>query len=85
MEPQKQLKALSFQNDPSVSFAARFPGRSGGRSRAGAFQIPVRSLGGIFFRWVFTNPFLWCILLANRVGDPALSATGTGSCPEDEG
>ena len=26
-----------------------------------------------------------CIVFTNRVGDLALSATGTGSCPEDEG
>ena len=25
------------------------------------------------------------MISSNRVGDPALSATGTGSCPEDEG
>ena len=36
-------------------------------------------------RTLFTFGTLWCIVCGNRVGDPALSATGTGSCPEDEG
>ena len=34
---------------------------------------------------VFTFGGKWCMMCANRVGDLALSATGTGSCPEDEG
>ena len=34
---------------------------------------------------LFTFSSKWCMILPNRVGDLALSATGTGSCPEDEG
>ena len=34
---------------------------------------------------VFTFSYKSCTISSNRVGDLALSATGTGSCPEDEG
>ena len=33
----------------------------------------------------FTFCVISCIVFLNRVGDPALSAVGTGSCPMDEG
>ena len=38
-----------------------------------------------FFKKLFTFLFSSCMITANRVEDAALSATGTGSCPEDEG
>ena len=43
---------------------------------------PVR---GKFCKRVFTNGEKSCMIHPNRVGSSALSATGTGSCPEDEG
>ena len=38
-----------------------------------------------FYICLFTFSSTCCIIAPNRVGDLALSATGTGSCPEDEG
>ena len=40
-------------------------------------QQKIKKTIYFFLHFVYDNP--------NRVGDPALSATGTGSCPEDEG
>ena len=39
----------------------------------------------IFCKNLFTFPVTSCIVIPNRVGDLALSAIGTGSCPKDEG
>ncbi len=45
------------------------------------FYLKIRN----FPKSVFTFPAKWCMMPLNRVGGFALSATGTGSCPEDEG
>ena len=57
------------------------------------FQLSIRANGALNCNWhfpaweklVFTFSAKWCMIAPNRVGDLALSATGTGSCPVDEG